>query len=438
MNHTISLSNQLSNLVFVVDEEVLSTDVHLIIHKLIKDFDQISSLNLNTNIELSYLFAVDKSLMTHRGLKVCDQCEIVLKYIDSTVCLKNIELADVSDKDLECNLGKGVIKFYIKQKSGDTYNYTRINVATLKYDDDISKYQKGVYIEHEEMDRLENAKNSALSRHQSDMMHQITKRKNREYPKSNEDSKNAEKVLKSVDNACIEPQVDQMKKQKIILNYPSQKSIDVANTVATDISQHPDVESGDISILLIFDQGNLPLRGSSDNGNAIINDDGIEKTDKDLSHLSQKPLKERASVAVDACLLMVPRTQVGAGANIRQSKGNWDAEANPLSKLAQKTKQYWNQLWDKSDNYQKLDNNNPLKNLFGKIEHAKRNVVDYYSDHSSQEDKPNVTPVSKNLGILTHKDHANKICTTTFPTKMDQKGSGDYLHRYGHLLRNYQ
>ncbi len=118
--------NELPDLSFVVNDHVLGDDVRLVIYSLIDEFNKLAYGKLTHNVEISQYYSVDKKLFTRDGDTECENCEVVLKYIDATVCLTENKLSKNSS---DCKLGRGIVRFYLKQKNGDCYKYSRIKVV---------------------------------------------------------------------------------------------------------------------------------------------------------------------------------------------------------------------------------------------------------------------------------------------------------------------
>jgi len=137
-------SLDLSTICFVADDVALNNDIRAVIRLLVEKFNKLAVGDLTQNLELSEYIAPGSALKTRNDNKYCDDCEVVLKYMYVDVCLINGEPVNNTDKfvhitkddkGIDCQVSKGLVKLYVKQKqettreSVQTYTYTTIDVV---------------------------------------------------------------------------------------------------------------------------------------------------------------------------------------------------------------------------------------------------------------------------------------------------------------------
>jgi hypothetical protein len=317
------LVSELSDLSFVVGDNMLGDDVRAIIMSLIDEFNHIATNDLKHNYEISQFYAVDKGFTEKGLLDKCDNCEIVLKYIDSTICLTNgmavshfkkinnqFTNKPVLQNQTDCEISRGLIRFYIKQQIGNTYTYTKINIVKVKTIQSFEPFLHMPYQNNEMNKDLENKINIAISKGQSEIISDKAFNSELADTKSYEletTIKIINSILKEIKKAAIQPQLSEMRQ----FDFPTQSAVDLSQVIAKFVSQTNIAKNRNLTTVLIPGESNIPI-GSNPNiqpAIGIIGDNGIEvneyELDKKSSTVTSKNINLRASIAIDANVAIV-------------------------------------------------------------------------------------------------------------------------------------
>src|ERR1700733_12422016 len=188
---------------------VIGNDIHCILLSLIREFSKIDVKNLVHNMEISQYYEINN---LHNGYIIPDNSEIILKYIDTTVCLSN---------EKNCSCYRGLVRFYIKQKKGDEYKYVKINV--IKICPTISKLEASIYQNSDKIQMWENIVNIAIAKGQKDA---ISKMSDKLILTTSEKIRNSvnkiNEILFQIKKASTKSQISKLKKDNEILLSPSQ------------------------------------------------------------------------------------------------------------------------------------------------------------------------------------------------------------------------
>ncbi|BCS83352.1 hypothetical protein QLL95_gp0771 [Cotonvirus japonicus] len=407
------LLNQLSNLVFIVGDNVLSDDVNSILMSLIQEFNRISTSDLKHNLELSQYYAVGKGLMRNNGTIQCENCELVLKYIDTSICLSNNKIIRTKDgPSIDCNINRGLVKFFIKQKLGDVYKYTRIRIAKVQSTGTLLPFNDVLYQDNEEINRLDEATNIAINRGQSDIIFNKARRGelNTNTPDAlTNTTQNVNQIVSDVKNASISSQISKMNRNRLLSPVPNQTSVNVANTVAQHINNNN--PHSNMSVVLVPGGESLPLQSDNRVQSTIgsVNDNGISITsDKNtVNTLNAKAVNSRASMAVDANLALIPKENIVNSNDINVAQPNNSSKTSIPNKLSNDFKSIIDKTGDVTskavDNTKGIasnlgdDTKNLLSNAYKKLEEAASKFTDLFKNSN----KSTVVPVSQDLSVLT-------------------------------------
>ena len=377
------LVNQLSNLAFVVGDQVLGDDINATILSLIEEFNRIATINLKHNLELLQYYAVGRNLMT--GVSQCENCEIVLRYIDNTICLSNSWPRSGYGTDFDCSVSQGMIRFYIRQRNGDMYKYTNINVVKINIVNSLDPFMNRVYQNNDEMIKLNDSIGIALSKGQSDAMLESAKSGRLEVSTPSDikhSTSAANTIFSRAKKASGKSQLNKLTNQRALSLVPSQTAINSANIVANSIMKTK--SANDLSAILI--PGNDPIAINTNNSiqtvSGIIGGNGINisNNDKSTSITSNTSttlntnVNNRASIAVDANLAVIPSKEIVNDKNIKIAPNNISSYINDLKNQAE------NIYEDVSKEAQSLSDK----------------VINFFTG------KTTITPVSENLSVMTN------------------------------------
>lgn len=287
------LTNELSNLSFVLNDKILGKDSVAIIYSLINEFNKIAHLDLHHNLELSQYYDVK--------LSKCDNCEIVLCYINSSVCLSNKK---VNNGNIDCTIGKGTVKFYVKQKIGDMYRYTKINV--VKVQPYIEPSTDMLYHNDDDLAHLTAANGVALSQMNPYAILSAADRGHLAGQSPSDVKKSldmVDSILNKTSAASMESQLSKLGVQRAgaVSDMPSKSSIEAANVVANHVNGTTVLVPGNNSIALGSDVSVNPVYG-------LIGKSGVKVHSTNSLNTFNVATKNRAGILVDANVAMVPRT----------------------------------------------------------------------------------------------------------------------------------
>lgn len=411
------LINELSCLSFVVDDKVLGDDIHAIILSLVEEFNKIAECDLKHNLELSQYYAVSKSLMDYQGLSQCDNCEIVLKYIDTTVCITNSRFyknnkGNGKENNVECNISRGLIRFYIKQKIRDVYKYTKIHVVKIQMAESLQPFKEALYQNNDEINRLEEVTNIAISKGHS---YAILKsaQNGKLQPNTTEDILNNTKAVNNIisetKKASAKSQLNKINNERIISNIPDQEAINAANAVANIIMNTNAANNTDITTIMVPGNEPIPLQSDTtihnvpaiiDNKRTFINNklvkSGIQNT------LNSKIVNNRASIAVDANLAVVPTKNIITDKNIDITQPSMKSKTSLSNKLANAATMASTKVEDIASSFihSVEDATSKLMDMLkGNKDESK--ITDQHITNPIKSTSA-VIPVSKNLSIMTN------------------------------------
>jgi hypothetical protein len=402
------LVNNLSNLAFVVDDKILNDDAHAVILSLIDEFNKIAALDLKHNPEISQYYSVGNGLSDRNGSIICENCEIVLKYADATVCVTNSKMRQNASEDkgnkseIDCNISRGLIRFYIKQREGNSYKYKKINVVNVQRLNSLQPYLKSIYQNNDEIKRLEEAGNIALTQGQADAIYSTSKTGQLDINNPEEfqnTTRTVNDIITESKNAIVQSQLNKMNNQRILSLVPTQNSVNAANTVANTIMKTNTAKISNLTTVMIPNNEPIPL--SVDNNvkpvPANITNEGISvKTVGGTNTMNSRVISNRSSIEVDANLAVVPTENVATDQNINvaPSTKSLSSVSNELVKtskdLYNKTGDLVGDVLDKT-NQTFSDLTNKVKNLFSNKSDLSQSMVS----------KATVVPVSQNMSVMT-------------------------------------
>lgn len=383
--------NELANFVFVVGSNVVGGDIHALIVSLLEDFNRIRSYDLKSNLELSQYYAVKRELMTGEGMIECENCEIVLKYTDTTVCITDENMIPSPTRthtqqqpSPECNISRGLIRFYIKQKEGDNYKYTKIHVARVHMDESLQPYTQDVYHDTDEIKKIEEKTNIALNRAQSGM---IMDAANRGDIKSGTpaDIMGASKLVNSImsrtKNAAAQTQLGGI--NLLRSDIPSQTTVNTADTVANTIMGTRAANSRNIAAVLVPGNEQIPLQSSNTSKISLNNIGSTGST-------GSMRINNNPSVEIDANLAMVPANTIVNNPSLIITPASKKSKTSAANKLVTAVKD----IAGKFTNF--ITGNNPQK-------------------------KAAIVPVSENLSVMSNKIASEALAETPVPSSNTTK-----------------
>lgn len=324
--------NELSNLYFVVGDVLLGEDVNSIIYSLVKEFNKIAINDLRHNLEISQYYAMECGIVGEEGIYRCENCEIVLKYTDTIVCLsqarpqQHIKQEENKyyyvfgpDEKKDCTVSRGLIKFFIKQKNGDVYNYTRINIVKVENAQNLHSFMYTFYQNTDVINRLENIVAVAINKAQSEVILSNIAR-NKMTTDTNENASCAIETLDSIidrtKNAAVESQFSEINKD-FLSNVPTESDINVANVVAKNIMRTKITKEKKLMAIMIPGNDAIKLQPEM-NVTAVpatIGREGITPGDLYTSGQKQTSMNSpvtlnRASIAINAKIAILPTENI--------------------------------------------------------------------------------------------------------------------------------
>ena len=257
-----AFAENLQNLSFQINDQILDNQVRAVIQKLVDDFNKIAVNDLNDNLELSHFYAVDKKLLSDKGVSVCENCEIVLKYVDTSICLtdssavkkfqnvneKTIHLTK-DGKEVECRMSRGLVKFYLKTVDKDTAKYSKIKVVKIIAPNSQLDCKYALYQNNEEIERLNKVINAAIAHSQTTALLDSKIIQDVKATSQTSMAAAAEEVKKIFDKVKVAVNESHQKikevtqvggnDSKALTETPSQEAVNAAATVAEAVAQIP-------------------------------------------------------------------------------------------------------------------------------------------------------------------------------------------------------
>ncbi len=411
--------NNFSNLAFVVGNNVLGDDAHAVIASLIEEFNKIAALDLKHNPEISQYYSVGNGLTSKNGTLICENCEIVLKYADATVCVTNGKAESGNKNNVDCHVSRGSIRFYIKQKEGDVYKYTKIRVVNVQKMNSLQPHFDNMYQNTEEFDNLGDAGAIALSRGQTEAI--LSTSKSGKLNVTNPDElSNTTRVVNDIvtesKNAVVESQLDKMNTQRILSAVPSQNAVNAANTVANTIMNTNVAKSTGLTTVMIPNNEPIPLsvNNSVNVVPATISSDGIiTKAVGGTNTMNSTIINNRSSLAIDAKLAVVPTDAVIDNKNIDIIPNNSSLSA-VSNKLIAASKDFYNKTGDLiGDIFDKA--NKTLSDTANKVGDIFVKKPELSIQNNSTSAKATVVPVSQNMSVLTSLPKEKAIVNVPIP-----------------------
>jgi len=372
------LMKELANLAFVVNGEVLGSDTNAMIISLVEEFDKINGSSSKHNLEISQFFRANVNANANANIKTnkfdCENCELVLKYINSSVCLSDMVIVKES---LKCNAHRGSIKFYVKQQNGDCYQYTRIHVVRVMRTNTLQPFKDSIYLNPKELSNIEQATSSALTKAQTETLKSALVGGAIKFINDIDTTKSNQlvgTVVQEATKAATQSQLEKMNPERIALVTPDETIIRIADAVARTIPTKSE------SILLVPGNNQI-LLGPNNSGTQptqmTIFDQGIS---------SSKIIPSEAAIDVTATLVVVPTK------NIIMDKSTKVA-------TVPKSESILNEL-----NTAAVGILSSIDRAFNKLTHT-----------TMVSGESVVTPITNKLSVMTNQPHSN-IQVTTFQT----------------------
>lgn len=302
------------NLVFVVDDNILGDDAEAIILSLVDEFNKIAETNLVHNIELSQYYDATSALPKNGNIFQCENCEIVLKYIDTTICLTNSRVRrhinnddanpnDPSNIEIDCNASRGLVQFYIKQKLADTYKYRKIQVVKILRHENLLPFLNTIYQNNDEFAKLNDAANVAIAKWQTKNLSQsrVDPEKIKTCP-----IEYVNNIINDTKQATTNAQISKINISRFFPNMPTISMVNTANSVAKNIST---ITKNKLVAILVPGNEAIPVQSNLSTGNvpAIVKIDGsVVVNSNENNTLNSNKINHRASIMTDANLAMIP------------------------------------------------------------------------------------------------------------------------------------
>lgn len=394
---------ELTNLVFVVDDKILGEDTHSVILSLITEFNKLSSNNITHNLELGQFYAMEKGLIGEKGLVICENCELVLKYIDTTVCVSNgrlkqhifkednkyYELSDFGKSvEIDCNLSRGLVRFYVKQKNGDNYTYTLIRILRMESANNLEPYLQALYQDNDEIAKLENATSLAISNGQSDAIVKNAVSGNLHINTPNEIDCSTAKInniVTEVKNAAASGQMKKMNCSRILSTVPNTSSVTAANTVANKIMSTQAAKDNDLTVVLVPGNDPIPLNSNANiyTVQSTVTPSGIPKVNfnsKKEDTFNSKAINNRASLAIDGNLATIQTKNLINSDTVKITQPQNKSSATLANKLSGLTINFEEKINEAANN---------LKNIFNQNTQSRATQA-----------PASIIPVSQNLSVM--------------------------------------
>ena len=499
-----NLVDQLSNLSFVVDDVVLSDDANAVILSLIEEFNRIASSELKHNIELSQYYGHANPLTSKNGSIICDNCEIVLKYVDTTVCITNGKIIKhVSEEngryyhrnesgektEINCQISRGLIRLYLKQKIGYTYKYARIRVVSVKNTDTLEPYTDKIYQNNDEIRKLEEATNIAIAKGQSKAFDINAKNGDLQTNTPSEvvcATKTINDIITDAKNASANAQLSKINTDRFFSQVPPQSAVNAAQCVSNNIMNTKTADSGRLTTVMVPGNEPIPLQSNNNLENvvAVINPNGlsIHNFPKNINTFNSKIINGRSSLVVDANLAVVPAKNIVTDPNIDVVPANaMTSITNKLSQMAtdiqNKAGDLWQNLTGKTQQtignasdqsqqivsnlsdkisskaqelWQNIKNTNVkskaddfLSTAQNKLDDLKKSATDFVTKQPKSQTNAVVVPVSKFMSVLVPSTRVSPDLVpipknNTLNLLRDQNTQAMLLRRYENKLGKHQ
>lgn len=301
------LLEQLTNMSFVANGKILGNDITAIILSLINDFNIICNSKIYHNLEISQYYSNKNNKV------ISDNYEIVLKYIDSSLCVTNINhntnKLNGETTCNECSISRGVVQLFLKKTDGNNiFTYTKIDVIHVHITDILEKYYHTTYQKNSNMQVLDNLAGSVLSKmhgnHISSMSHNGYLETNTPNDILNTVSM-VNSTIEKIKLGSINPQLSKISINHISDIIPTSNQITVATIVGEKIMSLN--KNNDLVVLLV--PGNEPIPIQIDpvieSVYGSINPNG---TKTHLNHnqntLNSKLINCRASIEISANIVV--------------------------------------------------------------------------------------------------------------------------------------
>lgn len=388
------LINELQNLVFVVGDQILDLDIHAVILTLIDKFNKISTDNdLSDNLEISKYYDVSKSLMSKEGLVECENCEIVLKYFDVPICITNVNVQPVDQtslkKKVDCQLSRGLIKFYIKQKNGNSYQYTEIRTVKINMVNSLRPFVDMLYQNNDEIEKIGEAGSVAISKAQRDAISELVKNGKLDVAMEgiNQTIEIINNITKETKEIVAVSQLSKMNGQRVLSKIPSNVAVNVSNIVSKNLMDTTLANEKNLTIIMVPGNQPIPLQ-INPVVDTVIGTIGKKETSigfppSNQNTISSKKVGSRASIAVDANLAIIPIGNMTNVETVKITPGSNKTTTSSQNKLV---------LLSAPTIKGTLVNTN---NASQKVEVLENKKIIIFSNENS------VVPVSQNLSIMT-------------------------------------
>lgn len=340
--YNVKLMDELSKLNFVLGNKIMGADINAVILSLIEEFTHFASGKLNHNVEISQYYRLGDYLRSKDQENVCDNCELVLRYVDNAVCVSNIKNIN---GDINCNISRGSVKFYVKTKKGSAYVYDRLYVVRSVFVQSLDAYFQSLYQNTDFFHKMEEKVKTALGTSQAEAVLSLIKSGKFEDIPREDISKlynlvinDINQIIKEAGVASSESQLKLIMRHGMLSLIPDQKMIDVANVVASAIMTDKGSNEKYTAILV---PGNNPIP-------LIFNDAGVNTIIGNQKSVDYKTLQsdtlKKASLVVDANLTIIPISAVLSDKRISITEPTPHKNTAIYNNLVSAAKKFWNQM----------------------------------------------------------------------------------------------
>ena len=249
-----SFIDDISHLVFVVHNSILGDAAKTVITSLVEEFNKIvSHIELTHNLELSQFFPPGNGIMTDENKSFCEHCELVLKYIDTSVCIhdgkakmkyfeENGMKYDINKwthqkQQIECQMNRGIVCFFVRQKIKHSHQcfYEKIKIVKIHPNNDWECYKDAIYLDNDYNTRLQIANESSIARSLELPLKSASENGQFKTTTSNESKKSTSlfsSMLTNVKSKSAMEQKSKLQERSTSAHHlPSEKEISTANTV---------------------------------------------------------------------------------------------------------------------------------------------------------------------------------------------------------------
>ena len=364
-----TMVNDISNIQFVVGNQILDSDINAVVLSLVEEFSRIGSQDLRHNLELSQFYSPSQP---------CEHKELVLRYTDSVVCISNERIVNITKAqddtysvdqaknkaEINCDVSRGIIRFYLKEKIESneeeetcTFLYRKLCLVKIIAPTSLSQFTDRLYLNNKEMNKLLDANTQALTQGQTEAFKSQRGgcMANTNPQNLTNSTSNVNSIIKSAGGSAMASQMRLMTHNRILSVIPDRRNVNAASIVASNMMSTQ--AASDHNLVAIMVPGSDTISIAPDQSvptiSARIGGGGTiqlgELAGKTTSLTSNVPITT-ASIPVDATVAAIPASSVAntKGIAISSAKDPSLDTKNTLKKwydaFVAKSKEYADQL----------------------------------------------------------------------------------------------